>query len=492
MRKISKYFLILFLIIFITIIFSQPIYYGSKELAKKILPENIINILRTIKNPTSNYSSNDSYQMIELTKTKEILELSDFKEKEQYLNKAFMSHKYEIEFNKSEAMLDVIDENDNIINSINAKKYSTNALSHGQNNKTKSSAYINPINNTNEFIITSKDGVILHLNINEEKILSSTIPNNLRDLITFEEFYSDKRFGIKDASIFDGNLFIGFTNKHSENCFNTSVAYANLNTSFLNFEMLFSPDDCVRSDNPEKNQFSANQVGGRIEKYSEGSFLLTIGDFRDRPIAQDMDKVFGKILKINYENFNDKLKLKDYSLVASGSRNSQGLHYDEYSGKAIFSDHGPDGGDEINIIKNFLGNTNYGWPISSYGEHYYNTPEIFFADAPFHKSHKDYGFEEPLYYFTPSIAVSELELYRNNNNDGKITLFLSSLGYTDYKHERSIHQFSLDDNFEKIIREKIIKINERIRDLIIHNQKLILYLDNSSTIMIIEIDQLIN
>ena len=62
---------------------------------------------------------------------------------------------------------------------------------------------------------------------------------------------------------------------------------------------------------------------------------------------------------------------------------------------------------------------NFGWPISSYGEHYakHNSKKIL-SEAPLKKSHKKYGFEEPLKYFNPSIGISEIISFKEDDSAG--------------------------------------------------------------------------
>ena len=82
---------------------------------------------------------------------------------------------------------------------------------------------------------------------------------------------------------------------------------------------------------------------------------------------------------------------KKFSVFSKGHRNPQGLVYVGSKNKVVSTEHGPYGGDEVNVIEK--GN-NYGWPISSYGRHYDNT---FKEEAPLYKSHKKYGFIEPVF-----------------------------------------------------------------------------------------------
>ena len=120
-------------------------------------------------------------------------------------------------------------------------------------------------------------------------------------------------------------------------------------------------------------------------------------------------------------------------------------------------------------------NFNFGWPISSYGEHYGGPDgrnKHRYKDFPLHKSHKDFGFVEPLAFFTPSVAISQIAKLNKNN------FIVSNL------KAKSIHTFKLDKN-KKIIDIKEIKIGERIRDIVISEKNIYLYLEDTSSIAII-------
>ena len=97
-----------------------------------------------------------------------------------------------------------------------------------------------------------------------------------------------------------------------------------------------------------------------------------------------------------------------------GHRNPQGLYYIKDLDIIINTEHGPKGGDEINVNHQKSNQTpNYGWDIASYGTTY-SKKDIF------KKSHSKYGFIEPLKYYVPSIGISQV-LYMSNkfNEDNK-------------------------------------------------------------------------
>jgi glucose/arabinose dehydrogenase len=123
--------------------------------------------------------------------------------------------------------------------------------------------------------------------------------------------------------------------------------------------------------------------------------------------------VNGKIIKININN-------SDYEIISMGHRNPQGLYFDKENNFILETEHGPNGGDEINLIEinkinkdNIL---NYGWPVVSAGEHYgiMRLNKKKYEKYPLYKSHSKYGFIEPLKSFVPSIGISEITKIKDN------------------------------------------------------------------------------
>ena len=170
-----------------------------------------------------------------------------------------------------------------------------------------------------------------------------------------------------------------------------------------------------------------------------------------------------------------------------GHRNAQGLYYDSKNDLIVSTEHGPRGGDEININKN-LDNSkieNYGWPIASYGKHYDK-----FTKPALLKSHKDFGFEEPIKYYNPAIGISEIIKIPSSFNKSFINdFFVGAMGRLAWEGDLSIHHIRFDKNFNKIIFEEIIPIGERVRDIIYIEEKkiVLLVLENSPAIGILKI-----
>ena len=111
---------------------------------------------------------------------------------------------------------------------------------------------------------------------------------------------------------------------------------------------------------------------------------------------------------------------------------------------------------------------NFGWPISSYGEHYKkNYSEKILKEAPLNKSHKKFGFEEPIKYFNPSIGISQVI-----SLDQMDTEFLvGAMGNEVIEQDLGLHYIKLSDNRNKVISHNYITLNERVRDIIISQDK---------------------
>ena len=86
-----------------------------------------------------------------------------------------------------------------------------------------------------------------------------------------------------------------------------------------------------------------------------------------------------------------------------------------------------------------------------------------------YKSHKKYGFEEPLKYFVPSIGISEIIMISDDNAEHEF--LVGSMGSEIKEGDLSIHYIKLNKNKSKVIKHKIITIGERIRDMIYLKEK---------------------
>ncbi len=336
------------------------------------------------------------------------------------------------------------------------------------------SGYID-FHKNNIFLLSSRGILAFKKNITNGNIAFKQIKNNINKFIGLEQFQKSAWFSLKDLLIFNGNIFISYTEEIKEDCWNTSIIYGKINFENINFQKFFSSKECIHSKNNVDNEFNAHQSGGRIISFNDNEILLSIGDYRNRHLSQNKESVNGKIIKININN-------GEYETVSIGHRNPQGLYFDKKNNFILETEHGPMGGDEINIIEidkiNKKIMLNYGWAISSAGEHY-GGKSIKNIDKykkyPLHNSHNEYGFIEPLKSFTPSIGISEIV------NIGKNKYVFSTL------KDRSIYFFELG-KFKQILNLKRVEVFERIRDLKFKDKKLFLFMEDTASIGVINID----
>ncbi len=175
---------------------------------------------------------------------------------------------------------------------------------------------------------------------------------------------------------------------------NTAIIRAKLNGNTLtNIEQLYKA---------EPNSRRGQHFGCRLEFDNEGYLYFTIGDRANRDQnPQDITKDCGKVYRINDDGsipkdnpFVNTPNAKT-AIYSYGHRNPQGMIKHPKTGAIWTHEHGPRGGDEVNII---APGKNYGWPVISYGINYSGTK---FTDI----TEKE-GMEQPLHYWDPSIAPS--------------------------------------------------------------------------------------
>lgn len=153
--------------------------------------------------------------------------------------------------------------------------------------------------------------------------------------------------------------------------------------------------------------WSPANFGGAMVFGSDGHLYLSVGDRGEGDPAQDGRRLQGKILRLTGDGrvppdnpFIGDPAIDD-RIYALGVRNPQGLDVDPATGTLYEAEHGPLGGDEVNILR---AGANYGWPIITYGKNYTT------ADIGIGTHARD--MEQPIWYWTPSIAVSPLVVYR--------------------------------------------------------------------------------
>jgi len=189
--------------------------------------------------------------------------------------------------------------------------------------------------------------------------------------------------------------------------------------------------------------------------FQDGYLFFSIGDRGRQGQAQDLTLPNGKIHRIHddgrvpEDNPFVEVEGAFASIWTYGNRNAQGLAFHPETGQLWESEHGPRGGDEINLIEP---GRNYGWPVITYGMNYSGTPITDKTAAP--------GMEQPKLYWVPSIAVCGMDFYRGDAIPAwRHQLFAGGLA------SQELHRLQIEDG-EIVADEIVLKGLGRIRHVL--------------------------
>ena len=296
--------------------------------------------------------------------------------------------------------------------------------------------------NADEILVTDKAGTLYH------------VQNGIKTEITgLPPVYVRGQGGLLDIAVAPNYAETGiiyFTTSSplgEEKGGHTALYSTQLeNNALVNTKLLYKGDF-----NTKKGQ----HWGSRISFDNAGHLYFSIGDRGNREVnPQDITRDGGKIYRLNLDGSipaDNPFVAEDNSrkaIYSYGHRNPQGMVTHPETGEIWTHEHGPRGGDEINIIK---AGKNYGWPIITYGINYSGTPITDITEKE--------GLEQPLYYWLPSIAPSGMafsssDIYPNWKGD----LFVGSLKF-EY-----LERLELENN-QVVKREKVLDSIGRVRNV---------------------------
>jgi aldose sugar dehydrogenase len=250
----------------------------------------------------------------------------------------------------------------------------------------------------------------------------------------------------------NGWIYLAYSRKiDSGSC--TNIIRGRLkDNALVDIETVFEPPT-------EDYTNGGNHYGCKMEFDREKFLYFGIGDRGDSTTpanrAQKLTHVAGKIHRIRDDGKipedNPFYQTQDArpSIWSYGNRNPQGLRFHPGTGQLWETEHGPRGGDELNVIKKGV---NYGWPIITYGINYSGTPITDITEKE--------GMEQPIIHWTPSIAVSAIDFYMGNSfPKWKNNIFVGCLA------QQKLIRVVLDDSNKVTHQEIILQGGGRIRDV---------------------------
>lgn len=301
-----------------------------------------------------------------------------------------------------------------------------------------------------EMLIAERNGTLSHYSKTDGKTTISGLPairvsgqGGLLDLQLHPDYTSNGWIYISYSYPDEGNNDKG----------NTAIIRAKLNQS----KALYDIEEIYKGS-PTTSK--SHHYGNRMVFDAQNCIYFSNGDRGNRDVfPQSLDNTNGKIHRLNDDGSvpQDNPFVNDANAVGSiysyGHRNPQGLALHPTTGKLWEHEHGPKGGDEINIIEP---GKNYGWPIISYGVNYSGTK---FTDL----TEKE-GMEQPIHYYKPSIAPCGMTFLDSDiYPEWKNNLFIGSLRF-EY-----LERIVLNDN-QVIYQEKLLEeLKSRVRDVRVGN-----------------------
>lgn len=245
---------------------------------------------------------------------------------------------------------------------------------------------------------------------------------------------------------FNSNKMVYLAYSVGENWqFTTAVGRGTLNGDRLeNFEEIFRGSPLVGG---------GVHFGSRIIFDENNKLYFSIGDRGDQNNAQDSTNHYGSVMRINDDgtvpddNPNLDAPSAKSELYTMGNRNIQGMFYLEDRDEVWAVEHGPRGGDELNLIQ---AGENYAWPLATYGINYDGSPITDERSIP--------GYIDPITYWVPSIAPCGMELVNYDAETNELDILITTLS------QQHLHRIRVRD-YEVVETVRSLEGYARFRDV---------------------------
>lgn len=249
------------------------------------------------------------------------------------------------------------------------------------------------------FLISERSGKM--------KLFDPNTTSKVLDVAGVPDVYADGQGGLLDVLLhpdFTTNrwVYFSFSLDNDDGETGTELARARLQgNELVDRQHLFTLSP---------KSWSSRHFGSRLQIDANGYLYVTLGDRGERDWSQDLSNHAGTVLRLHDDGSipqdNPFIGQSEAmpEIFSYGHRNVQGAALHPLTDELWTHEHGPQGGDEINIVRK---GKNYGWPVITYGAEYG-------SGDPIGEGFEKEGMEQPLYYWDPSIAPSGMAFYRGS------------------------------------------------------------------------------
>ena len=322
-----------------------------------------------------------------------------------------------------------------------------------------------------QLLISEKSGHLVWLDIEQQQLLRQAVPFEINSsgqgglldikIAPADSGSSDRSTSSDESSRSDGSwVYLTYSKAQGRQAATALGRFQWLNHQASDWQELWVSDSW---------QNSGQHFGSRIAFDQQGHVFFSVGDRGDRDQSQNVSNAIGGILRLTLDGQvpqdNPFVDSGYPALWSYGHRNPQGLFFDHTTNSLWSNEHGPRGGDEINLIQP---GANYGWPRVTTGREYWG-PRIGTTSLP--------SMVDPLHDWTPSIAPSSLLIYRQPAFANWQSLFISTalagqhLNLVDLRQRPAVEH--------RILTE----LNERLRAARLDSEGRILILTDSGRLL---------